>query len=328
MKRSIVIIGTAIISAICPVLAQNSSVVLYTENGERFTAILNGIQQNADVETNVKITGLNAPSYRVQIVFDIGTFSDVQKTIYLSEPGNQYTFAIISKKGSHKLAFRNSVPIAQVPSANAGQQAITYTTEPPPVAVATTFTTTETITTTTGGMATPVSDHVSMNVAAGVHGVGFNLNVNVNDGHAHDSHTSYTTTSTTSYSTTNSGSMTGTSADWEEEGPSHYMMPGYSGPIGCPWPMNAKDLSDVRNSISDKSFEDSKLTMARQVAGANCLESAQVRDIMRLFTYESSKLEFAKLAYPRTHDIGNYYKVNDAFEFESSIDALTNYIGN
>ena len=49
-------------------IAQNSSVILFTENGERFTAILNGVRQNDNPETNVKITGLNAEFYKLKVL--------------------------------------------------------------------------------------------------------------------------------------------------------------------------------------------------------------------------------------------------------------------
>ena len=45
-----------------------------------------------------------------------------------------------------------------------------------------------------------------------------------------------------------------------------------------------------------------------------------------MFSFEDSKLDFAKYAYERTYDIDNYYKVNDAFTFESSVDELNEYI--
>ncbi|MBK9515283.1 MAG: DUF4476 domain-containing protein, partial [Flavobacteriales bacterium] len=44
------------------------------------------------------------------------------------------------------------------------------------------------------------------------------------------------------------------------------------------------------------------------------------------FSFEDSKLDFAKYAYDRTYDIGNYFKVNDAFTFESSMDELNEFI--
>ena len=47
---------------------------------------------------------------------------------------------------------------------------------------------------------------------------------------------------------------------------------------------------------------------------------------MILFTFEDNRLQFAKFAYERTYDVGNYYKVNNAFTFENSMDELNEYI--
>jgi hypothetical protein len=46
---------------------------------------------------------------------------------------------------------------------------------------------------------------------------------------------------------------------------------------------------------------------------------------MLLFDFESTRLTFAKFAYKYTFDKGNYYKVNDAFQFESSIEELNQF---
>ena len=68
------------------------------------------------------------------------------------------------------------------------------------------------------------------------------------------------------------------------------------------------------------------MTTAKQVGRDRCFTAEQVKGIMNTFSFEDTKLEFAKYAYERTYDIGNYYKVNDAFTFESSIDDLNSYI--
>jgi hypothetical protein len=47
---------------------------------------------------------------------------------------------------------------------------------------------------------------------------------------------------------------------------------------------------------------------------------------MSIFDFEATRLDFAKYAYGRTFDIGNYYKVNDVFDFETSISDLNAYI--
>jgi hypothetical protein len=110
------------------------------------------------------------------------------------------------------------------------------------------------------------------------------------------------------------------------EQPGHYEMPGYSGRIGCPWPMSEQDFIGAKNSISSRSFEDTKLTVAKRIASSRCMFCSQVKEIMDLFSFEASKLEFAKYAYDFVFDIDNFYVVNDAFTFSSSIDELDNYI--
>jgi hypothetical protein len=48
--------------------------------------------------------------------------------------------------------------------------------------------------------------------------------------------------------------------------------------------------------------------------------------MMGQLDFEDTKLQYAKFAYNKTYDIGNYYKLNDAFDFSSSIDELNAYI--
>jgi hypothetical protein len=68
------------------------------------------------------------------------------------------------------------------------------------------------------------------------------------------------------------------------------------------------------------------MTQARQILKSNCLSADQVKMVMGTFEYEDDKLEFAKTAYDRCADPENYWKVNDAFEYEMTIDELNDYI--
>jgi hypothetical protein len=142
-------------------------------------------------------------------------------------------------------------------------------------------------------------------------GTGLNLNVNIG-GAAVNSHTTTTTTTT-------SGAVP------VQQQPT-YVLPGYSGPYGCPYPMSPQEFGQAKGSIASKSFEDSKMTIAKQICTRKCLLTSQVKEIMLLFTFENNRLDFAKFAYAYTFDTGNYYLVNDAFTFETSIDELNAYI--
>lgn len=157
------------------------------------------------------------------------------------------------------------------------------------------------------GSATAFAQNTQTDINMNMGGMGIDMNINVSE--------TYTEThATTTTTTTSSGA-----AD-------HYVMPGYGGAIGCAWPMEEGQFADAVNSVSSKDFENSKLTVAKQITGSNCLTADQVRRVMNEFDFENSKLEYAKFAYSKTYDIGNYYKLNDAFDFESSIDELNEHI--
>lgn len=315
--RSLIFTLLLITGGICTALAQYN-VVVFAEQGEKFYLILNGVRQNDDAQTNVKVTDLNQPMYTAKIIFEDSSLGEMDKKLMFPEVPSEVTYVIkTNRKGEYVLRYQTQVPIAQAPPPTPQQQVVVYHSQPNPQPASNVTVTEQTTTTTTvtsGGTTT----RENVNVGMSVPGANVNMNINVNDGmgtgsnvHVQETHTTTTTT---------------TSQPAQPAQPDHYVMPGYSGPIGCPWPMTESQFASARNSISSKTFEDSKLTTARQVAGANCLTADQVRDIMNLFTYEDSKLEFAKFAYGNTYDIGNYYKVNDAFTYELSIDELNEHI--
>ncbi len=295
--------------------AQISNAIIFTENGEKFTAILNGLRQNESPETNVKIEGLNANFYKLKVIFDDTALGQKNFNMHM-EPGTETTF-IIKKNNKNEYVLRpmSMVPIAEAPPTTTGTTVITYNPNAAPY-TGETIITEQTTTTTTGA---PAGTGVSMGINVGDAGGNFSMNVSGLEGTSttNSQHSTTVTTTTTTSSTT--------APPPPAPAPVVY-LPGYGGPVGCPVPMERNDFQSMKGSITSKSFEDSKLTLAKQVINSNCLLSGQVKEIMQLFTYEESKLDFAKYAYGRTYDIGNYYKVNDAFTFESSIDELNAYI--
>jgi hypothetical protein len=103
-------------------------------------------------------------------------------------------------------------------------------------------------------------------------------------------------------------------------------VPGYTGPVGCPYPMNSSNFQAAKQTIEKQTFENTKVQTAKQIVDANCLTADQVTELTKLFDFDNDRLDFAKYAYTHTYDKGNYFKVNNSFEFESSITALQEYI--
>jgi hypothetical protein len=92
--------------------------------------------------------------------------------------------------------------------------------------------------------------------------------------------------------------------------------------------MPMSEFNGLMRMIRDASFEQTKLTIAKEGFAFKSPTADMVYQIMTLFSFEATKLEFAKWAYLRTYDKQNYYLVNRAFGFESSVRELSTYINN
>lgn len=334
MKKVLLLI-TLLAALIGRVSAQANNAILFAENGERFQVILNGVLQNANPETNVRLTGLIAPNYKCRIIFQDTKLGLVDFNMYFNDPGSEVTWNIKkNNKGEYVVRGVSAVPLAQAPPPPPNQTVIVYTTTPPsmqvPAAVTTTTTVQQTQTTSAGNLGMG-DDNISVNMGINVGGEGGSISINASgmglDNGTGSSSTTTTTTTTHSVTTTTTGSAGGVVVAPATPPSQVVYVAGYHGPIGCPMPMTPNDFMSFKQSVQSKDFENTKLTISKQVIQNNCLTADQVRETMVLFDFESTKLDFAKFAYDRTYDRGNYFKVNDAFEFESSVDDLNRYIG-
>lgn len=311
MKRISTVILVSII-LIKGLVAQNNNLVIYSQEGLKFTIILNGIRQNPQPETNVKVTGLNAPNYQTKIIF-ANNMADINQNVYLTNgaettTNTEFTYSIVNVKGKYKLRFKSTAPVSSVVENSSPQQTLVVYT---PVAISTTTTTT----TLNSGTNTS-NDNVGINM----NGAGINININSSaPSNTNPSSTTSYSTSTTTTTTGNGSSNNNTFTNTD------YVMPGYSGVYGCRHPMSPADFESAKQSIKSKGFDESRLILAKQIIGSNCLLCSQIKELMGLMSFEETKLELAKFSWHHNLDKGNYYKLNDAFSFESSIEELNNY---
>ncbi len=184
--------------------------------------------------------------------------------------------------------------------------------------VVTTQTTTTSGTSATGGT-------VGINMSADQDNLG--INISIDDRTAPTTTTTVITTQTTTQVNVEKDEYVPVEKIQVEQTQTYNTQPDTK-PQGCQDPMRSADFSKAMGSISSKSFEDSKLSIAKQITRANCLASSQVKEIMELFSFEDTRLQFAKFAYDYTYDKGNYFIVNDAFNFESTIEELDSYLQN
>ena len=321
------IFTTVFLLSILAVLGQKSNLVVFSEDGEKFTLSLNGAEQNIEPSKYIKLTDLAPGYYKLNIIFNDVSIGEIKKGISLNA-GMETTTMIKQKSGNvYILRYQGENPISSTGQSIENNQASSIhtvqTTSEPGISSSTTVTESTTITTSGTGQAQPVSENINMNVSVGDESASLSINVNANvsEGSSGTVASTYSSTTTTTSTTTSSSGQSGESSYSETN-----QLSGYNGQTGCNYPMTDSDFNEAKQSIASKTFEDSKLQIAKQIAKANCLLASQVKQIMQLFEYEDSKLDFAKYAYKYTYDQNNYCKVNDAFEYELTIEELNEYI--
>jgi hypothetical protein len=90
--------------------------------------------------------------------------------------------------------------------------------------------------------------------------------------------------------------------------------------------MKKDDFKDLKSTINNMNFESTNLDLVKTAIDNNYFTSEQVRELLTYFTYEDNRLIVAKYAYKKVCDQKNFFKVYDAFNFESSVSELKNYI--
>jgi len=313
------------------IFSQTASVTVFSEMGEKFTLYLNSEPMNDIPKANVKISGLTSEFYLARIDFEDASLQDCSNSNFAVQFGSDVTYVVKkSKKGEYVLRFhsqsgsgesnsmfdsddnsdeRRLADVDNMPSQSPQQSAVTS---------GSSQTTTTTTSTTTNGTTGQRSENVNMGININGLNMGINMNVPVEDfnnsssvSHSHQTTTTTTTTSTSGGSVVQSQQGNGMPAGND-----------------CRYPMASGEFNSAKESINSKSFEDSKLTLAKQIAKANCMSCNQIKEVMGLFSFEETKLTFAKYAYDYCYNNAEYYKVNDAFTFESSIEELNKYIEN
>lgn len=310
------------------VFAQRAQGVFFSEFGEKFVLYLNGQQQNTEPAANVKVDEITQEFVQIRVDFPEMPGQGFASNVGF-EMGSETTYIVKkNRKGNYVARLHNLSPISNTASAAPAPQPAPQptapsapATQPSTIQVETTMPAEQTTTITTTTTTKP-ANRDGVGIKMQVPGGGVNIQV---DGMDMDMTVEETTTITTT-TTTTSSPQPQVAQPQATEPARRLAIPGYSGRIGCDWPIDDAGIRQMKSSIESKSFKDDRMTVAKQATRAKCLSAAQIKSIMEIFTFEDSKLEYAKFAYDHCHDIDNYYLLNDAFTFSSSIDELNEFL--
>lgn len=281
------------------------NLTIFSDDGIKFYLVLNGIRYNDEAQSNIRVEELPNPYYSCRIIFENNEYPAItKKHLPISDANGMMqdvTYHIRkNKKDKYVINFYSYIPAVQnmVPPPGcavyrfgAPNVLVNPPVQAPPPAMY------------NNSVLHQSHPHHTQQGQININAGGIGVNVTVpnidNQTLIHDNY------------------------DYHQ----HHT---YAEPLrldnGCAHPMNARDFSDACYTIKQNGFDETRLNIANQIAVSNCLSTNQIMEVMGLFSFEETKLTFAKIAFESCTDPGNYFKVGNAFTFESSKTELNNYI--
>ena len=84
-----------------------------------------------------------------------------------------------------------------------------------------------------------------------------------------------------------------------------------------PLPMDPQRFAELVQDLRNRSFSSEQLDLLRDVARHQWFLTAQVRQVMQVFSFDSEKVEAAAILYPKVLDRENFYQAYADFTFDS-----------
>jgi len=292
IKKTILLLFLSIITS--SVFAQFGTLTISSNTNQRFWLFIEDVLQNEYSTHSIRIQGLQLIPYRVRVEMDNPANNCVGQTVLISNMPNQNNYAVTVDRANNYL-----------------------------------FSPTRTLANPFFIQNVILPNYSYYSYYQQYLFPGFNPNVNYGQGYkgspykgnqgspSYGGNQGYGTPGygTPGYGNSGYGNQGGHGIPPPPPPPSHYGM--------C---MSAGDFNKAMVIIRNESFESSKLNAAKQVTSNNRLCVSQIVQICNLFSFEQTKLDFAKYAYRYCADPNNYYQLNEVFSFAASKDELRKYI--
>jgi hypothetical protein len=288
----------------------NNNLVVFSNDGEKFILILNGEKQNLYPEVKVKVTGLNLKVYKVNLLFENKSMKPHNTDLTFFSTNAECTFALNPHGKKHTMDYVTSTPIdpSLVQNTNTNTNTTnsnnTNTTKSTGTGTSTSSTNTNT-NSTSGG-----NSDLSVKTKLGTIGVGNNgvkiggkgVNMNVNE-----------KTKTANSSVNVLGNNISMNKSLK---------------TGCKSPMAGLDFDESKKTVVSQTGDSTRMIAAEKIINSNCMLTAQVQELMGLFTKDITRLHFAKKAYAHTSDLSNYGKLEDSFSSEEGKKDFKDFVKN
>ena len=115
--------------------------------------------------------------------------------------------------------------------------------------------------------------------------------------------------------------------DWDTQGGSSQRDMARSGRSdNSRTPMSVQAFDRVQEAVSNQTFDDGKYDLLVSALTSQYVSSAQLAELLKLFSFDEKRLEAAKRCWSQVSDQQNYYAVFDSFTFKDSINKLKSFL--
>ncbi len=260
------------------------NLIIFSEDGFKFYAFVNGIQQNKMAESNLNIKDISS-NLSLRLEFEDKNKTQIKQDMNL-ESGFEHSLKITqnSKKQFQLQKF--------------GQTKLSSLISP------------ENTSSDQNNSETKAGENVNSNntsVIINASSVGISMNMsgmeNMQDGALNSTITNTTSNTKSNATKSNSDSKNEIAVEKSSD---------------CKDVMSASSFTKVKETVASKPFSDTKLSTAKVATKNKCLSIEQIKEICNLFKMDDEKLDFAKYAYPLCSEKNNYYLISDVFSISSS----------
>jgi hypothetical protein len=91
--------------------------------------------------------------------------------------------------------------------------------------------------------------------------------------------------------------------------------------------MTKRDFEQLLISVKKEAFDDQKTKVIQAAAQLGLPNTAQVAELIKVYTFDDKALVMAKMLYPIVSDPQRYYTLKDNFKFISNRDAFIDFLG-
>lgn len=313
MKKLLLFINFLLISNL--LFSQHSIFTIFSDEGEKFYLYIDGEKINDNPESRITNLKYYNEYINLKVEFVSESIPSIKKNFGLKDMNGNYTKSTLiikkNKKGQYKIK-ENSFEVY-------------YPEEDEE---------TESYNNNTSTSSSSVKNNSNENVS---------MSMNVKSSDNDNASVSFEITATEESSSENvEVSMSISSSSVTTESSSYYSESSYSESSSSsnyqenssnevdvdPCLVSTEEFNRMKNNIKSKKFDDSKLTTAKDIVKSKCLKSVQIRDLMKLFSFEDDRLALAIYSYQYVNDKENYYEVYNAFDNEFTIDELKEAINN